>query len=200
MVAVAAIVGLTLSICTVTVLLGGLWLPAASVTVWAVELPDAVSVWSAGQATSGMPDPPGSVQVNRTVTSLLYQPLALGLVVAAAVIDGAALSILKLLLFGVSRLAAVSPARGVHRVRAVPAYRAACTAVGTSNTQIIEAGRRCSRIEHTPCLSAAGGAGGCRQGVPSIGEGWFGHVFYPRAHRIAALVGCYNSRCRRSGP
>lgn len=87
----AEIVGMVLSIFTATVLLAALTFPALSVTVRAVDVPEAVRTWSAGQDT--MPDVP-SVQVKCMLTSALYQPAAVGEVVAAAVIVGGVLSIL----------------------------------------------------------------------------------------------------------
>src|SRR4051794_37065031 len=56
--AVHVMAGGVLSILTVTMLLGALMLPAASVTVWAVEdtaVPSPLRTWSAGQAPAGMP-------------------------------------------------------------------------------------------------------------------------------------------------
>jgi hypothetical protein len=83
--------GAILSIRTVTTLLAALTFPALSEVVCAVDEPEAVRSWSAGQDT--MPEPP-SVQVKCTVTLALYQPAAVGEVVAAATIVGAVLSIL----------------------------------------------------------------------------------------------------------
>ena len=91
---VSVTTGAVLSILTVTTLLATLALPARSVTACAVEAiaaPSLLNTWSAGQLTT--PDR-GSVQVKRIVTLPLYQPLALGALVAAALIVGAVLSIL----------------------------------------------------------------------------------------------------------
>jgi hypothetical protein len=86
-----------LSILTVTTLLGELTLPAASVTVWAVEdtaVPSVVRTWLAGQAPAGMPEP-GSEQVKWTVTLEEYQPLAARVpALTAATIVGGVLSTL----------------------------------------------------------------------------------------------------------
>ena len=85
-----AIAGLMVSIMTVTTLLGALVLPAESVTVSATEdtaEPSVLKIWSAGHAPLGMVEPV-SEQVKWTITLLLYQPFALGEVVAAALIVG----------------------------------------------------------------------------------------------------------------
>ena len=84
-------VGAVLSILTVTTLLGALVLPAASVTVCAVEetaVPSALKIWSAGQAPTGIPEPFPSSHVKWTVTLVLYQPAAFGDVVTTATIVG----------------------------------------------------------------------------------------------------------------
>jgi hypothetical protein len=74
----ALVVGAVRSICTITMLLGVLVLPARSLTLCAVEL---------------MPTPEGaSPQPKVTVTGALYQPFAMGLVVAAALSVGAVAS------------------------------------------------------------------------------------------------------------
>jgi hypothetical protein len=79
---------------TVTILDGALVLPARSLTLWAVELmlaPSLARVCPAGQLAT-----PESVsaQLKATVTAPLYQPLAFGLLVAAALIVGAVVSML----------------------------------------------------------------------------------------------------------
>src|ERR1041384_6691003 len=84
--------GAVLSICTVTTLLGALWLPARSLTVCAVEAtaaPSLLNTWSAGQFVT--PES-ASAQVKCTVTLLLYQPLPFGAVVATALMVGTVLS------------------------------------------------------------------------------------------------------------
>ena len=107
-VAAALRIGVVWSIWTVTLLLGALTLPAASVTVCAVDEPLALSTWSAGHAPAGMPEPL-SAQVKWTVTLPVYQPDALGAVVAAALMVGAVWSIWTVtLLLGALTLPAAS--------------------------------------------------------------------------------------------
>src|SRR5688572_22380694 len=90
---VGASVGTVRSIWTVTRLLGALVLSATSLAVWAVELtalPSPLRVWSGGQLAT--PES-ASAEVNCTVTGALWQPAALGAVVAAALMLGAVRSI-----------------------------------------------------------------------------------------------------------
>src|SRR5439155_21433749 len=86
--------GFDLSILTVTTLLALLTLPAASVTVFAVEAtasPSSLRTWSAGQLPSGTPES-ASAQVKWTVTLSLYHLLSFAAVFAAAVMVGIVLS------------------------------------------------------------------------------------------------------------
>ncbi len=92
----ADVLGAVWSILTAGLLVAVVVLPALSLTEALVvrPVPSLLIVLSAGQAPS-IPEPPAlSLQVQATVTLLLYQPAALGLVVGAPLSDGATLSML----------------------------------------------------------------------------------------------------------
>src|SRR5213593_3517603 len=105
-------------------------LPATSVAVpptyWLA--PSVASVLSAGQPPTAMPDS-ASEQVKWTPTGPLYHPSAFGLVIAAPVMLGAMLSILRVRLWPLAVLSSTLPAESLLQNATV------CTPLPTSKRE-----------------------------------------------------------------